>query len=328
MRLACAALPLLSSIGFLAAQTPFSGPMVGFTFDRPTGSLRGISGLLGSALLGAPVLLKLDYASVAPLKDYAIAFQGGQCLFASNLRLAPISIATLPGQFSVPDGIAWSGDGSVAVLYSPKGNWVQTISGLPLSPNAGPLLDVSPLGGTLSNVAVDFHGEQLVIGVLGDSGGVFRIADSQTFLPLLTVSKPISLSFSDEGGKLYILDGASKQVFELNMGDSTSQSWPIADLEDPIAVRVIQDTAQVRVVYVAGGSDSALVSYDSSSHEVIASIPLTFQPTEMESLGRNSFVLRPRTSNDDPLWTFRTSEQPTVYFVPASPLALGEDSGR
>jgi hypothetical protein len=328
MRSAFAVLAITLSIGILPAQTPLSGPVEGFTFDLPTRSLRGIIGMLGSASLGPAVWSNLDYASVAPHKNYAIAFQDGRALVISGLDSDRISAATLPESVSGPEGIAWSGDGSLAVLFSRTANWVQTISGLPAAPNVGSRLDVSSLGGALFVVASDLHGEHVAIAQVGDKSGVFQIAGDQTFLPLLSVSKPISLAFSDNGGMLYVLDGASKQLSEVNMADLTTQAWAVPELEDPIAVRVARDTAQRQVIYLAGRSDRSLFAYDLSSHEVVAGVSLTFQPTGIEPLGNGSYLLRPRSNMDDPLWSFRNSAPPMVYFVPATPLVLGEDSSK
>jgi hypothetical protein len=188
-------------------------------------------------------------------------------------------------------------------------------------------LDVSSLG-ALFAVATDLRGEHVAIALVGDNSGVFQIAADQSFLPLLSVSKPISLAFTDDGGKLYILDGASKQLSEVSMADSTTQAWPVPELEDPIAVRVARDTAQRQVIYLAGRSDRSLFAYDLSSHEVIAAVSLTFPPSGIEPLGNNSYLLRPRSSMDDPLWSFRNSAPPMVYFVPATPLMVGEDSSK
>jgi DNA-binding beta-propeller fold protein YncE len=327
MRSAFALLAVTFTIGILPAQTPLSGPVEGFTFDLPTRGLRGIIGMLGSASLGPAVWSNLDYASVAPHKNYAIAFQEGRALIVSSLDSDQIAPATLPGSFSVPEGIAWSGDGSLAVLYSRTGNWVQTISGLPSSPNAGSPLDVSSLG-TLLAVASDLRGEHIAIAMVGDSSGVFQISGDQSFRPLLSVSKPISLAFTDDGGKLYVLDGASKQLSEVSMADLTTQTWPVPELEDPIAVIAARDATQRAVIYLAGGSDRSLIAYDLSSHELIAGVSLTFQPTGIEPLGKDSYLLRPRLNTDDPLWSFRNSTQPVVYFVPATPLFVSEDSSR
>ena len=317
---------LLLVIGPLAAQTRVNGPMEGFTFDAPTESLRGIIGFLGSASLGPAIVSKLHYASAAPRKSYALAFQDGQCLIVSGLGSDQTTTSILPGICSAPEGVAWSGDGSLAVLYSRTGNWVQIISGLPSSPNAGSLLDVSPAGGTICAVTADLHGTHIAIGVEGDNGGVFQIAEDQTFLPLLSVTKPISLSFTDEGEKLYIVDGASNQVSELSFPNLTSQTWQVTELEHPSAGRIARDSAQRLVLYLVG--DHLLLVYDPASHEAIASVPLAFEPAEIGLLGRDSYLLRSRSSSDDPLWSFRNSPQPMVYFVPATPLTAGEDSTR
>ena len=328
MRSAFAVLSAIFSVGSLAAQTPVTGPTEGFIFDLPTNSLRAIVGILGSASLGPAILPKLDYASVAPQKNYAIAFQDGRCLIVSGLDSEQVTTTTLSGEFSAPEGIAWSGDGSVAVLYSRTGNWVRTISDLPVSPNAASLLDLSSLGGALSTVAADLHGEHVVIGITGDNAGVFQIASDQSFLPLVPVAKPISLAFADDRRQLYIMDGELMQLTEFNLADSTSQAWRINELEDPIAFRPARDAAQRQVIYVAGRGDRSLVVYDSSTHEVIGRVSLAFQPSSIEILGRDSYLLRPRASFDDPLWSFRNSAQPMVYFVPATPLIAGEDSSR
>ena len=328
MRSVFAVLSVIFSIGSLAAQTPVSGPTEGFIFDLPTNSLRAIVGFLGSASLGPAILPKLDYASVAPQKNYAIAFQDGRCLVVSGLDSEHVTTTALPGAFSVPESVAWSGDGSVAVLYSRTGNWVRTISDLPISPNAASFLDLSSQGGALSTVVADLHGEHVVIGITGDNAGVFQVASDQSLLPLVSVSKPISLAFTDDGRKLYIIDGDSVQLSEFNLADSTSQTWRLNELEDPIAVRLARDAAQRQVIYVAGRRDQALLVYDSSTHEVVGRVSLTFQPSGIEILGRDSYLLRPRASFDDPLWSFRNSAQPMVYFVPATPLIAGEDSSR
>ena len=328
MRSAFAVWPALFSIGFLAAQTPVSGPMEGFIFDPPTNSLRAVVGFLGSASLGPAILPKLDYASVAPQKNYAIGFQEGRCLVVSGLDSEHVTTIGLPGGFSVPEGVAWSGDGSVAVLYSRTGNWVRTISDLPASPNAASFLDLTSQGGALSTVAADLHGEHVVMGITGENAGVFQIARDQSLLPLVPVRKPISLAFSEDGRKLYIIDGDAMQLSELNVADSTSQAWPISELEDPIAVRPARDAAQRQVIYVAGRKDQSLLVYDSFTHEVLGRVSVAFQPMGIEILGRTSFLLRPRVGYDDPLWSFRNSVQPMVYFIPATPLTAQGDSSR
>lgn len=329
MRCVTVFLPVFFWIGVLPAQQPpFSGPVEAFTFDVPTMSFRAVVGSLGSAFLGPAILSRFDYGSVAPHQDYGIAFRGDQCLLVSGLGSEQLSTTVLPGSFSLPEGVAWSGDGSVAVLYSRTGNWIQTITGLPASANPGASVSMSLLGGTLSTVAIDLHGEHIAIGVVGETAGVYQIAGGQSFIPLLPLSKPIALTFADDGGTLYALDGATGQLSELNMADLTSQTWPLDGLQDPSLVRSAYDAAHRHVIYVAGRSDRLLRVYDASSHQVVADIPLSFQPSVIEPLGRDSFLLGPRANEGDPLWSFTNASQPTVYFVPATPLTRKEDRSR
>ena len=286
----------LSSVGLLMAQPALTGPVEGYTFDVPARSLRAVIGSLGSASLGPALVRGLDYGSVAPRQDYALAFEGGRCRLVSGLRFSQASTVEIPGSFPVPDGIVWSGNGSVAVLYSRTNHWIQTLRGLPDAVQAGPWLSLSPLAGRLSAVATDFKGEHTAIAVTGDTSGVFQLAGDLSFVPLLQFSNPAALAFSDDGSTLYALDDAGA-LSELNMADLTSQAWPSSGLENAFFVKPARDAAQRSVVYVAGGSDRLLVVYDRSSREIIARVPLNSEPTTIETFGRNSFLLGPRATD-------------------------------
>jgi hypothetical protein len=316
---------VLLSIGMLLAQTPISGPVEGFTFDLPTMSLRPVTGSLGSASLGNPILRGISYGSVAPQQNYALIFQDDHCSLISGLGSVRTSAVKVPGSFVLPEGVAWSGDGSTAVLYSRTGNWIQILSGLPSAVNVGTSLSIAQLGGSLSAVAAGSH-DQIAIGVVGETSGVYRIASDMNIVPLLPSSRPIALSLSDDAGTLYGVDAATKQIFALTMADLASQFWPLDGVADPVAIGSSRDAANRAVVYVAGRSDRLLLAYDASSHQVVASVELSFQPNVIQPLGTNSFLLGSRTSGDDILWSFRNTPQPTVYFVPALPVQLRESS--
>ena len=177
-------------IGLLPAQqTPLSGPVEGFTFDVPTRSVRPVIGSLGSASLGQPIVTGLAYASVAPHQNYALAFQGDRCVLIMGLGSSDQTLRVeVPQSFAAPEGISWSGDGSIAVLYSRTGNWVQILKGLPSKANPGSSLSLAPMQGTLSAVATDLHGDHIVIGTAGEVGGIYQITSGGSFVPLSTVA--------------------------------------------------------------------------------------------------------------------------------------------
>ena len=312
-----AALPSIHSL--LAQPSGVSGPVEGFTFDAPTRSIRAIIGSLGSASLGSAALEQLDFASIAPRQNYGVVFRHGQFLLVSQLGAAQVSTATLQEPSFAPDGVVWSADGSVAVLYSQAGSWIQTFTGFPGSVNAESPISISPLGGSLSAIATDLHGQNIAIGIAGGHAGVFGITGGQGFVPLLDISNPVALAFSADGGILYALDGASNQVSELNLASSALQTWPLGT-QDAVAIIAARNASNLNVLYVAGRGDHLLLAFDPSTQQQIASVPLSFAPTAIQPLGSKSFLLRPRGSNSDPLWSCINGSQPLVYFVPATPL--------
>src|ERR1700752_1366102 len=116
------------SIGFLHGQQTFlSGPVEGFTFDPPHQSFRALIGLPGSALFGPALATGFDSGWVAPHKNYAIGLQQGNCLLVSSLDSDQISTTSIAGLSGQPEAITWSADGSIAVLYSRTGAWLQVL---------------------------------------------------------------------------------------------------------------------------------------------------------------------------------------------------------
>ncbi len=311
-------------IGFLAAeQSQLSGPIEGFTFDAPTGSFRAVIGLPGSASLGPAILDGFGRGSVAPKKDYGLAFTGGKCAIVSGLSSANPSVSEFSGALASPDGVVWSADGSQAFLFSSSGNWVQRFSGFPNIATPRASVDLSFLSGSLSTIASDTLGKRLAIGVDGELGGVYLVTDGGDPVPLLAGSKPIALAFSDDGSELYALDGATLRLTQLHLADFTSHPFSLDGLRDPVAIRSIRQASNRQVLYVAGRNDSLLRAYDADSRQILTDFPLDFSPTGLDDLGRNSFLLAPRRSGGDPMWVFTTTPQQAAYFVPLAPTASG-----
>lgn len=328
MRLGFALVTISLSVGLLTAQqSPINGPLEGFTFDLPTRTIRPVIGSLGSASLGQP-LLNSGFASVAPHQNYALTFQGERCALVAGLGSGQISTVQVPGFFFSLEGVAWSSDGTTAVLYSRTGDWIQTLSGIPTAVTVNPSISLSALGGSLSSVATDLHGTRVVIGMLGDVPGVYQSTNGGPFSPLLSSINPVSLAVSEDGGTLYAVDGASGQVVEQNLADLSTRSWPLQGLSDAVALVPARDATNRAVLYVAGRNDRLLQVFDASTHSVAASIPLSFSPHSIELLGSNSFLFDSRLTASDVLWSFTNASQPAVYFVPAAPVEFHREPAR
>jgi hypothetical protein len=309
-----------------AQQIALHGPVEGFLFDAPTRSLRAVTGVPGSATFGPALSHGLEFASVAPHENYAIAFQSGNCLFVSALDSSQPSVSVLSDIAAQPDGIVWSADGSQAVLYSRSGNWIQTLTGFPSAPVPANYLDVSSLGGTLSAVAGDSQGK-VAIAVDGAAGGVYLTHDSQSPIPVLQTPNVLALSFSADGNTLYALDPSAPQVVAVDLASFSSRILPLDGLADPLSIRTGQDAQGRAVLYVASGSDQVLRMIDLASGQVLSDVPLSVAPTGIDTLGHNSFVLTARAGDNQPLWLFTSSPQPAVYFIPAIATLTRDNSG-
>lgn len=308
---------------------PLGGPIEAFVFDPPTKSIRAVLGALGSTSLSEPLMSELDYGSVAPRHPQAIVFQGGRGTSVSSLSSSELERRELPEFVVVPEGIAWSGDGAVAAFYSKSQNWVQIIRGLPLSPSAS--APVSIPAGSLTAVVVDQTGDQIIAAISGEVAGVYRVGDSIDFSqPLVSSQQPTSVSFSNDGQSIYVLDAATKEVAGLNLTTFARESLPVTDLEDPKFILSSKDNANRQVIYVVSARDRVLAIYDMAAQQRMAGIPLDFEPTTFEALGRNSFSLNTRTTTNDPLWCLAGASvgEPGVYFIPATPIASREGQDR
>jgi hypothetical protein len=307
-----------ASLTNVASAQSLSGPVESFIFDAPTASLRAVSGFPGSATFGPALLSDVEFGSVAPYKNYAIAFKDGHCLFVSGLGSGHVSTTPLPGVIGHPEGAVWSSDGSLAILYSTSGNWMQTLAGLPGSPHANAYLNLSVLSGSLTAVASDSDGKQIAIAMQGPKGGVYLNTSKQEFMPLAKISNPIALSFSENGSNLYVLDRTALELAVITISNWDSQILPLTGLSDPFAILAGYDSANQPVLFVASGTDRLVGVYNLASQQMEATMHLAFQPTGLQHFGPNSLAIGLRSKARSPLWLFTTAPKPAVYFVPAA----------
>jgi len=322
-RLGALLLGIASSIGSLhSQQSSLTGPIQGYTFDLPTQSFREVMGLPGSATFGPAVITGFDSGSVAPHKNYAIGFQQGSCFLVTGLDSSPVS-AGIGGLSGQPDGVTWSGDGSVAIVFSRSGAWLQELSGLPDVPRVSAVVDLSALGGSVSAVVTDQLGRNIAVAIQGANGGVFLSSDSRSFVSALPMVNPAALTFSGDGTNLYVVDGSALQLTVFTIIDYSSQTFPLSSLQNPSAVASGRDSQGHPVVYVADANDQIFQVYDLASQQVAVNLPLSFQPTGIVALGPSSFVVYARSQPTDPLWLFASIPEAAVYFVPAAQSGSG-----
>jgi hypothetical protein len=145
---------------------------------------------------------------------------------------------------------------------------------------------------------------------------VYQTSGGQ-FTRLASMTKPISLSFANDGQTLYALDGATAQVTAVSLGNHGLQILALPGIANPIAIQSLEDSQNRQVLYVAAGSDRMVRILDVASRQIVADVPLNFRPTGLDPFGSGSFVLAFRSQSANPLWLFAAAPLPGAYFVPA-----------
>lgn len=325
MRFAFTFLSVLVLHSGLEAQTSLSGPVQAFTYDAPTRSIRPVNGFPGAASFGPALMDNIDFASIAPEQTYGILLKGGAYAVVSGLA-SKTNLTPLSGISANPEAVAWSQNGSVAVLYSRSQSWIQSISGFPANPAAAPQVDASSLG-NLASVAIDSTGSNIVVGVQGNNAGLYQVKGTQ-FSLLASTPNPISLSFSSDGKTVYALDGTTGDVVAAGISAPAVQTIALAGITNPVAIQALTDSQNRQVLYIAGGTDRLLRVLDIATQQTLSETALPFEPTTIGQLASTSFVLAPRTLSTAPLWLFANNPQPGAYFVPAVQLHPAEHASQ
>jgi hypothetical protein len=300
-----------------ANAQPFGGPIEGYTFDRPTSSIRAIVGRPGSARLAEAIVDQVEFASVAPGRPYALAVREQRFLFLNDLpQENPVDLGDAP---SVPDGLVWSGDAKLAVAFSRHEAWIQVIRGLPGAPSAGERV---PIAGAIQNIAVDARGENIVIVREGDGHALLRFDGDLLPQAIPAIDHPGPIAFSREPGVLLVTEADRQSVLTLHLNAQTVT--PAFQAEAPIAAIHLLD-APDRSPLLAVLTEQRLAHlYDPRTWECVQTFELDLDPSSLSGIGPKSLALGERASPDEPLWILNASG---VSFVPATPLDDREASG-
>jgi hypothetical protein len=280
---------------------PLSGTVEGFTFDRPTGSIRPILGRPGSAYLGPAEVAGLTFASVAPGQRHSLAVRDGKLILVSGLGHADRREAELPTLEGVPDGAAWSRDGRTAVLYSREEGWLQVVRGLPQEPVAGERLE----RGGIRQVVTD--GESIL--ALRE-GGLERMAFDGAALAAPVFDEPVAIAVGRERGLVYAANRAG-EICEIDfdaqrIGRYAETAHPVRDLH-------LVEARDGRPLLAVLHADRLAV-WDPQTWEAVQSSALDFAADSLLPLGATSIALGGRREDGEPLWVADSGE---VLFVPA-----------
>jgi len=295
-------------------QSPtFNGPVAGFVFSRSSQTVRPMLGIPGATYIASPLLSEVDWASVAPGGKWAFIDKAGRNVFLHGLSdAAPVESST-DGLIQAIDRVAWSRDGSFALIYSSSGGQLQRVRLSDTNVVADAALDLSPWG-LAKTLAIDPTGQQIAVGIVGSGLYLFNTGQSPALLS--SMANPVAAAFDDTGLRLYAADLDQQQIVAF---DSGSGPLPFASLAQPDSVLNpvgLAVSGGGRYLLLADSATRAVLVYDTASQNLANTIPLDFAPSRLEALSAGPTFLLNGDNSSEWLLVLDARQIPTVYFVP------------
>jgi hypothetical protein len=228
--------------------------------------------------------------------------------------LAPAEFAA-EGLIDAVDRVAWSRDGSTAILYSHSGNQLQRIRVTASEALVDAAAGFSP-SGRLTTLALDPAGRQVALGVEGTGLYLFEAGQSPALLSAM--ARPAAATFDDTGRRLYAVDLDSQQIVEFDSGSGPLEFAALAQTAAPVpAPAGMAVSANGRYLMVADSSSRAIRVYETASRSLVTTIALDFAPTRLERLASDPLFLLNGDAGNEWLLILDARQTPAIYFVPA-----------
>jgi hypothetical protein len=298
---------LLSAASVHASEGGLRVPSLGAVYDSQDGVLRGISGVLGAAIVepGASAPFKIAHIAVSSELRFAVATSEADgsvwVISATGNNTEPQMVA---GALQAVDMIVLSPSSSAAILRSSKNRRIQVLTGLPDNPVVEGEVSTSSLGDAVAHPAVSDDGKE----ILFPGASLWRIdigSGSQKI-----VSGPAAAVSFRERSRDGVAVSTSGHIYRLN-SDSAPYAGQAAH-SDPVAVRLSGDAARAYIVF----TDGTVVSFTFVDNEV-RSLSCGCRPSELNRV--NADVFRITADPSRPLLFFDASQSDLrLRFVPTA----------
>ena len=305
-----------------SARAGLRGPVMGYVLDATTKAIRPVNGIPGSSVLDQPLVLPFPVAAAAfsPRGDFALVTSASDDHTAYVLRnLGDVPhIDPIEGGISGADRVFLNADASAGVLLASDGRQLQFLQRFPASPMVGPLLNLSSISGTITALAIDRTGSNVLIAV-SDAHGALYLATPDLQIPRLIANfgSPTAVAFLNGDQDVIVADAATNEITLLRNFAGTPQAFRLAGERDgvsgPVGLRISPDS---RKLYIASAPSRTLDIWNFEAQSIEASYPLDAEPTRLTPF-RGSSIFLLNDVGDHPLVLVDAALDPAVYFVPA-----------
>jgi len=310
----CLCVLLIGGLNLAAQEARLGGPVSGFIFDSAMRSIRPILGLPGASYLGEALVADLDWASIAPSGEVALAAKEGR-LYALRGLGAEQAWAEIEGALGVADRAAWSADGAAAVISS-QGR-LQVLRNLREEPLAGAAVE---LPGRVSALALEASGGCAVAGVKSAAqGGLYLACPDAPVRLLAAMGEPAAVVLARGGRHLLAAERAGSRLLEIQNFREAATVMPFAEMPgtswDPVGLAIGSDH---RLLFVAHRSEKRVDTFDLETRTLVGQMGVDWEPMLAEPLAVKSvFLLKSTGGEGEPLLVLDAGRESAVYFVPA-----------
>jgi len=304
-----------AAAGWAGSSTAVSGPVTGFIFDAQADAVRPMRGIPGAAYLDAPVVNGVGAASVAPDGSAVLVVEkrAGRLLLYTGLRSGTPTPVTIRGAIAGADHFAWSG-GSAAAVYASSSGQAQILTNLAQSPSAGAPVSLAGLPGPVTALA--FDGQRMILGVSGDSGGIYLAGQTAAAQRIAAATDPSAIVAA--GADLYFADRQAQQIWQVESYAGAPAAVLFANDSGISSPAGMQLSADGQRLYVANAGNRKLEIYNIATRSAAQSLDLSFTPTRLDGFGDTSVFLL-NSSGPGPFYVLSDGNPAkiAVYFVPA-----------
>jgi DNA-binding beta-propeller fold protein YncE len=294
----------------------FGGPVTGFVYNGASRIIRPLFGIPGAAYAGLSVMKEVDWASIAPDGTWAFITKSGSGTFVSGLpTLTPTAVA-VSGLIEGVDHVAWSINGSYALVYASSANQLQRVVFSSDGASTDQPLSLSTWG-QATTLAIDPTGKNIAFGIPGSGLYFFTVGSSPALISSMT--QPVALAFDGAGQELYAADMGQQQVVEFNSSSGLQVFASLAQADGSVLSPVgLAVSGGGQYLLLADSAKQAVLVYGIASQNLANTIPLSFAPTRLDALSTApSFILNGGNPKEW-LLILDAAQNPAVYFVPAS----------
>ena len=313
----------------LHAQTPsresttamtVGTPVVGFVAQSNPPELRPIYGLPGAALLGVPLALPavVGKVNMAPAQDYALVERNdGAAISVLPVDIEGTGLALeIAGAPTHADRIAYSPDGSKALLYGSEPRKLQLVAGLPSSPQIAAEFDLPWLQAPLSALAVSDDGAAVLLGSSDEAdGAIISLMPDGAPRWLTRARNPVAIQFFRHKHDAMASDLFMNQVLLITDVAGSPATVTLANetqgISRPSSLAVSDDGKRV---FVLNSGDRSIVALDPVSGSLLP-VRCAFAPSAIMHIRQKSTLLVLDPQSDVP-WLLSDDIEPRLTFVP------------